>query len=109
MATKTRAPMPVSGHQLVVTPPRCISLKPLSNCGLIKVDKDSFAELLDRRQPVRVLRKRRAAHRELNILKIAVGAGRGGLEPSEAVEAGDFAQTMDGNHVLDWRQVHPGR
>jgi hypothetical protein len=51
-----------------------------------------FAELLDRGQPVRILRKRGAAHRKLNILEVAVSTGRGSLESSEAVKAGDFAQ-----------------
>src|SRR6516162_410468 len=85
MATKTCAPMPVSDHQLVVATPRCISFEPLVNCGLIKVDENPFAELLDRGEPVRILRKRRAAHREPNILELAVGAGRGSLESREAV------------------------
>jgi hypothetical protein len=39
------------------------------------VDENPFAELLDRGQPVRILRKRGAADRELNILEVAVGAG----------------------------------
>ena len=100
MPAEPRAPIPVSRHQLIVTTPRCISLDPLANCGLIKVDENPFAELLDRGQPVRILRKRGAAHRKLNILEVAVSTGRGSLESSEAVEAGDFAQTMDRNHVL---------
>jgi len=51
------------------------------NCGWIKIDRG---------QPVRILRERRASHRELNIFKLAVRAGRRGLEPSKAVEATTF-------------------
>ena len=40
--------MPVSGYQLVMATPRCILFEPLSNCGLIKMDKNPFTELLDR-------------------------------------------------------------
>src|ERR1700730_708311 len=100
MPAEPRAPIPVSRHQLIVTTPRCISLDPLANCRLIKVDENPFAELLNRGQPVRILSKRGAAHRQLIILEGAVSTGWGSLESSEAVEAGDFAQTMDRNHVL---------
>jgi hypothetical protein len=51
MVAKTHAPMPVSGYQLVMATPRCILFEPLSNCGLIKMDKNPFTELLDRGQP----------------------------------------------------------
>jgi hypothetical protein len=84
MPAEPRAPIPVSRHQLIVTTPRCIPLDPLANCGLIKVDENPFAELLDRGQPVRIVRKRGAAHRKPDILELAVGAGRGSLK-SEAV------------------------
>src|SRR5580704_13265268 len=68
----------------------------------------SLAELLDRRQPIRVLGYRRATHGELDVLEVAVGAGGRRLEASKAVEARDFAQSMDRDDILDRRHVHSG-
>src|SRR5262245_51281399 len=87
---------------------RCVTSQPLSNGALIKVDKNPFPELLNRGQPVRVLRQRGPTHRELNILEVPVGTGRRCLEAREAVEARNFAQPVDGNYVLDGRQIHAG-
>jgi hypothetical protein len=65
--------------------------KPLANYSLIEMNKNALTEFLDRRATNCVLRKRSTAHRELNVLKFAVSAGRGSLKPCETVEAGNFA------------------
>ena len=86
MVAEAPAPMSVSRYEFVVTSPRRIFPEPLCNRGFVKMNKNTLAELLDRREPVRVLRERRATHCELNILQVAVSAGRRGLEARETVE-----------------------
>jgi hypothetical protein len=55
------------------------------------VNENSFAELLNCRQPVGILRQGSAAHRKTDIFEVAVGARRRGFEPGEAIEARDLA------------------
>jgi hypothetical protein len=52
-----------------VAPFQAISPQPFRNGRFIEVDKSAFAELLDRGEPIGVLRNRRALNCELNVFE----------------------------------------
>jgi hypothetical protein len=54
----------------------------------------TLAELLHRRKPFRHLSQRSTAHGKADVLKL-VGRQRSRLEPRKAIQAGDFAKSVD--------------
>ena len=76
MIAEPRAPMPLSLYEFIVAAACCLPPEPILNRFFVEVNKNTLAELLYCRQPIGVLRKRRAAHRELDIFKIAIGVSR---------------------------------
>jgi hypothetical protein len=69
--------------------------EPSAYGGFVEVEKQALAEKLGRRQPIRVLRDWSATDSRSNVFDVAVGRRRRCFETSEAVKAGDFAQSMD--------------
>ena len=54
-------------------------------------DEETLAELFDGRQPVGTLTDGSAAHRQLDVLEVAVHTRRRGLEPGEPIKGRNLA------------------
>ena len=79
-------------------------LKPRADRRSVEMDEQPLPELLYGRQPFRSEAERSTVNREPDILDLAIGGGRGGLEAREALEAGNLAQTVHDHEISDGSQ-----
>src|ERR1700687_1914363 len=67
------------------------------------VKENALTELFDRGQPLDISGEIRAIDGELNFIEIAFSRGRWRLQARKAIQACDFAQTMNPHDVLQER------
>ena len=83
--------------------------EPPPDGGLVEVDEDAFAKLLDCRQPIGVTGDWRTTHRKLHVFKFSIRRRWCRLEPREAVQARHFAQPMHSNDIFDRGEINAVR
>ena len=97
--------MSIASQKLLIAKRRGLLAQPFANRRFVKMDEYAFSKLLDRGQPVRVARDRRAANAQLNVFNIAISCRGRSFKSRESVEAGHLSQAMNSDEVLDRGEV----